>query len=151
MGRERASIAVALMTAMAVIGRVLFGFVIDRMDQRKAAAISAVTQAAALIVMVNTQNEAVLFTASAVFGFSVGNMITLPTLIVQREFSTAAFGVLVSLVTAICQFTYAFGPGIIGLLRDISGSYSVPFYACAAAELIAAAVVLVKGTAQQPV
>lgn len=151
MGRERASIAVALMTAMAVIGRVLFGFVIDRMDQRKAAAISAVTQAAALIVMVNTQNEVVLFTASAVFGFSVGNMITLPTLIVQREFSTAAFGVLVSLVTAICQFTYAFGPGIIGLLRDISGSYSVPFYACAAAELIAAAVVLVKGTAQQPV
>jgi len=151
MGRERASIAVSLMTAMAVIGRVLFGFVIDRMDQRKASAALAVSQAAALIVMVNTQNEAALFAASAVFGFSVGNVITLPTLIVQREFSPAAFGVLVSLVTAICQFTYAFGPGIIGLLRDVFGSYSIPFYACAAAELIAAAIVLVKGKTPQPV
>jgi len=151
MGRERASIAVSLMTAMAVIGRVLFGLVIDRMDQRKASAALAVSQAAALIVMVNTQNEAALFAASAVFGFSVGNVITLPTLIVQREFSAAAFGVLVSLVTAICQFTYAFGPAIIGLLRDVFGSYSVPFYACAVAELIAAAVVLVKGKVEQPV
>ncbi|WP_219340600.1 hypothetical protein, partial [Escherichia fergusonii] len=95
---ERASIAVALMTAMAVIGRVLFGLVVDRMDQRKAAAVSAVSQALALIVMINTRNEAALFTASAVFGFSVGNMITLPSIIVQREFSAVAFGVLVSLV-----------------------------------------------------
>lgn len=150
MGRERASIAVALMTAMAVVGRVLFGFVVDRMDQRKAAAVSALTQAAALLVMINTRNEAALFTASAVFGFSVGNMITLPTLIVQREFSAASFGVLVSLVTAICQFTYAFGPGIIGLLRDAFGSYAVPFYACAALQLIAAAIVLVRGKTLQP-
>ena len=147
MGRERAGIAVALMTAMAVVGRVLFGFVVDRMDQRKAAALSAISQAAALIVMINTRNEVTLFTASAVFGFSVGNMITLPTLIVQREFSAAAFGVLVSLVTAICQFTYAFGPGIVGLLRDIFGSYAVPFYACAALQMIAAAIVLVRGKA----
>lgn len=151
MGRAHASIAVALMTAMAVVGRVLFGFVVDRLDQRKAAAVSAVSQAAALIVMINTRNEVALFTASAVFGFSVGNMITLPTLIVQREFSAASFGVLVSLVTAICQFTYAFGPGVIGLLRDISGSYAVPFYACAALQMIAAVIVLVRARKPQAI
>jgi cyanate permease len=72
-------------------------------------------------------------------------MITLPTLIVQREFSAMSFGVLVSLVTAICQFTYAFGPGVIGLLRDISGSYAIPFYACAGLQVIAATIVLVRG------
>ena len=149
MGRERASIAVALMTAMAVVGRVLFGVVVDRMDQRKAAAVSAISQALALIVMINTSHEAALFAASAVFGFSVGNMITLPSMIVQREFSPAAFGVVVSLVTAICQFTYAFGPGIVGLLRDAFGSYAVPFYACAALELIAAVVVLMRARRPQ--
>jgi len=149
MGRERASIAVALMTAMAVVGRVLFGVVVDRMDQRKAAAMSAISQALALIVMINTSHEAALFAASAVFGFSVGNMITLPSMIVQREFSPAAFGVVVSLVTAICQFTYAFGPGIVGLLRDAFGSYAVPCYACAALELIAAVVVLMRARRPQ--
>src|SRR3954469_15615395 len=33
-GRQQAAIAVALLTAMAVVGRVLFSFVIDRMNQR---------------------------------------------------------------------------------------------------------------------
>lgn len=145
MGRERASIAVSLMTAMAVIGRVGLGTVIDRLDQRKASAASFASQAVALLVMINTQNEYALFAASAVFGFSVGNAITLPSLIVQREFSAASFGVLVSLVTAICQFTYAFGPGLIGLLRDAFGSYTVPFYVCMSFELIAATVVLIRG------
>ena len=148
-GRERAGIAVALMTAMAVIGRVLFGIVVDRMDQRIASSVSAVSQAIALLVIINTRNEFALFAASALFGFSVGNMITLPSMIVQREFSTAAFGVLVSLVTAICQFTYAFGPGIVGLLRDVFGSYTVPFYACAALELIAAVIVLIRAKTPQ--
>jgi MFS family permease len=145
MGRERASIAVSLMTAMAVVGRVGLGTVIDRLDQRKASAASFASQAVALLVMINTRNEYALFIASAVFGFSVGNAITLPSLIVQREFSAASFGVLVSLVTAICQFTYAFGPGLIGLLRDAFGSYTIPFYVCVVFELIATVVVLIRG------
>jgi len=33
------------------------------------------------------------------------------------------------------------------LLRDIFGSYAVPFYACAALQMIAAAIVLVRGKA----
>jgi hypothetical protein len=37
-GRQQAAIAVALLTAMAVVGRVLFSFVIDRMNQRLASA-----------------------------------------------------------------------------------------------------------------
>jgi MFS family permease len=148
-GRERAGIAVALTTAMAVVGRVLFGFVADRMDQRIASSVSAVSQAIALLVVINTRNEVALFTACALFGFSVGNMITLPSLIVQREFSATAFGVLVSLVTAICQFTYAFGPGIVGLLRDLFGSYAVAFYACIALELMAAVLVLVRAKTPQ--
>ena len=97
-----------------------------------------------MLVAINTRNEYALFAASAVFGFTVGNAITLPSLIVQREFSAAAFGVVVSLVIAICQFTYAFGPGLIGLLRDWSGGYAMPFYVCMALELIAAVVVLVR-------
>jgi len=144
MGRDRASIAVSLMTAMAVIGRLLFGAVVDRIDQRKASSVSAISQAIALVVLINTRQDAALFAACALFGFSVGNMITLPSLIVQQEFSAAAFGVVVSLVTAICQFTYAFGPGLIGLLRDAFGGYAVPFYVCAVLQVIAAAIVLIR-------
>jgi MFS family permease len=144
-GRERAAVAVALLTAMAVVGRVLFSTVIDRLNQRLASAISFVSQALALVVIINVHNDIVLIAACALFGFSVGNLITLPSLIVQREFDPRAFGVLVSLITAINQITYAFGPGVIGLLHDVSGSYSLPFYVCIGLELTAAALIMMRG------
>ena len=141
-GRERAAIAVALLTAMAMAGRVLFSTVIDRLNQRLASAISFVSQAVALLIINNSRNDVVLIGCCALFGFSVGNLITLPSLIVQREFDPRWFGVLISLITAINQVTYAFGPGIVGLLRDASGSYALPFYGCIGLELIAAVLIM---------
>jgi MFS family permease len=117
-GREHAATAVALLTAMAVVGRVLFSTVIDRLNQRLASAISFASQAVALAIIINSRNEMLLMAACALFGFSVGNLITLPSLIVQREFDQRSFGVLISLITAINQVTYAFGPGVIGLLGE---------------------------------
>jgi predicted MFS family arabinose efflux permease len=128
-------------------GRVLFSTVIDRLNQRLASAISFVSQAMALAIVINSRDELMLIGACALFGFSVGNLITLPSLIVQREFSPAAFGVLISLITAINQVTYAFGPGVVGLLRDWSGSYTLPFYSCIGLELTAAVLIMVRGRA----
>lgn len=145
-GRARATVAIALLTAMAVVGRVLFSTVIDRLNQRVASALSFVSQALALLVIINFRNDVLLIAACAVFGFSVGNLITLPSLIVQREFDPRSFGVLVSLLTAITQITYAFGPGVIGALRDLSGNYALPFYGCIALELVAAVLVMFRGT-----
>jgi cyanate permease len=144
-GREHAAVAVALLTAMAVVGRVLFSTVIDRLNQRLAAALSFASQAVALLIVINFRDEIVLIAACALFGFSVGNLITLPSLIVQREFDPRAFGVLVSLITAINQVTYAFGPGVVGVLRDLSGSYTLPFSGCIALELTAASLIMVRG------
>lgn len=144
-GRERATVAMALLTAMAVIGRVSFSFVIDQLNQRLASALSFVSQAVALAVIINLHNDIVMIAACGLFGFSVGNLITLPSLIIQREFDPRSFGVLVSLVTAINQITYAFGPGVVGLLRDVSGSYTLPFYGCIGLELVAALAIMMRG------
>jgi predicted MFS family arabinose efflux permease len=130
---------------MAVVGRVLFSTVIDRLNQRLASAISFVSQAVALVIIINVHHDVVLIAACALFGFSVGNLITLPALIVQREFDPRSFGVLVSLITAINQITYAFGPGVIGLLRDASGGYALPFYGCIGLELAAAVLIMIRG------
>jgi MFS family permease len=147
-GRASAALAVSLLTIMAMVGRVLFSAVIDRLDQRLASALSFASQALALAIIINSRNEVVMIGACVVYGFSVGNLITLPSLIVQREFDPKSFGVLISLVTAITQITYAFGPGVVGALRDLSGSYALPFYGCIALELIAAALIMVRGRAR---
>jgi cyanate permease len=148
-GRERAATAMALLTAMAMIGRIAFSTVIDRLNQRLASALSFLSQAVALLIVINARDAILLTAACALFGFSVGNLITLPSLIVQREFDSRSFGVLISLSTAINQITYAFGPGLIGLLHDLSGSYTLPFYGCIALEVTAAALIIVRGRKRQ--
>jgi sugar phosphate permease len=68
-GRSQAGIAVSVTTLMAVIGRLTLGTVIDRLDQRTVTAVSLITQAIALVVMMRATEPALLFAACAVFGF----------------------------------------------------------------------------------
>jgi cyanate permease len=142
MGRNTAGLAVAITTAMAIVGRLALGIIADSADQRVASALSLASQAAALGVMTQTADTATLLGACAVYGFSVGNLITFPALIIQREFEAASFGMLVGLSTAITQFTYAFGPGLLGLVRDATGTYTASIALCIALNLMAAAIVL---------
>jgi len=67
--------------------------------------------------MTQTTQATPLFLAWRVFGFSVGNMVTFPALIVQREFEPASFGLLIALSTAIGQVTYALGPASSAFIR----------------------------------
>jgi cyanate permease len=142
MGRNTAGLAVAITTAMAIAGRLALGLIADRTNQRLASALSLASQAAALGVMTQTTDTATLLAACGVYGFSVGNLITFPALIIQREFDAGSFGMLVALSTAITQFTYAFGPGLLGLVRDATGTYTASIAVCIALNLMAAAIVL---------
>jgi MFS family permease len=143
-GRAGAGWAVAITTAMAVAGRVGLGFVIDRLNQRLASAASFASQALALAAMAFTENPVLLLLACAVFGFSVGNLITFPALIIQREFDAASFGTLTALTIAVCQFTYAFGPGLLGMVRDATGGYAAALFLCVALKLLATAAILIR-------
>ena len=142
-GRTRAGLAVAALTIMAIVGRLALGAFALHLDLRRVTALSLLSQAAALLAMTQTTNAVVLFLACALFGLSAGNLISLPALIIQREFGPMSFGLLVALSTAIGQFTYAFGPGLLGLVRDAAGSYAYALALCMMLELVAAAMILV--------
>jgi MFS family permease len=143
-GRSAAGVAVGITTFMAIVGRLGLGTVIDRLDQRKASAVSMASQAIALAVMTQTTNPTALIVACAVFGFSVGHLITFPALIIQREFEPQSFGMLIGLSTAISQFTYALGPGLLGLIRDLTGGYTASLALCVALDATAAGIILLK-------
>src|SRR5205807_2918560 len=113
-GRSAAGLAVAVTTTAAVVGRLGLGLVVDRLDPRLAAAASFLSQAAALLAIAWSSDASVLLIACAVYGFSVGNLITLPALIVHREFRPVDFGVVVGLSTSVWGTFSAFGPGLVG-------------------------------------
>jgi MFS family permease len=144
-GRSSAGLAVSIMTFMSIAGRFGLGMVVDRFDPRLVTAISIVSQATALLVIRQTDAVPLILAASAVFGFSVGNLITLPPLIIHREFSTASFIVVMGLSTAISGTVGALGPGLIGVIRGWSSDYDAALLVCIVLELVAAAIVVRPG------
>ena len=116
--------------------------VIDRLDPRLVTAVSLVSQAAALLTILQTDAVSIVLAACAVFGLSVGNLITLPPLIIHREFSPASFAVVMGLSSAISGTVGALGPAIVGLVRGWSGDYHAALALCVALELSAAAIVV---------
>lgn len=143
-GRTGAGIAVAVTTAASICGRLAMGAFNDRLNLRAFSAVSLVTQALALVAMTQTAAFWPLLLLCAFYGLSVGNLITLPSLIVQREFPAAAFGMIVALSTAITQYIYAFGPGLLGVVRDASANYTPAIALCVFLNLAAAGIVLLR-------
>jgi cyanate permease len=145
LGPDGTGVAVGSTAAAAVVGRLALGTVIDRLDVRLVSAISFATQAAALLAMIGLGwSPAALFIGSIVFGLSVGNVITLPAVVVQREFAAASFGLMIGLSFAVGQFAFGFGPALLGLARDLAGSYA-PALGISIALEIAAVIVVWRG------
>jgi hypothetical protein len=71
-----------------------------------------------------------------------GNLITLPPLIIHREFEASAFTVVLGLSTAISGIACSFGPALLGLVRGLSGGYDAALAVCIALQLAAAAIAL---------
>jgi MFS family permease len=144
LGREGAGLAVSLTALMAAASRIVVGIFIDRLDQRTVGALLLAAQASALFAVLKFASPHVALLSSAVFGFAVGVMITLPVLIIQRECPPASFGMLSGLTLAIIQTGNALGPSLLGWLRDATGGYVVPIIVCLALEIAAIAIILVR-------
>ncbi len=142
LGRAQVGLSVAILTVAAITGRFVLGALATRLDMRRFTAWSLLSQALALGMLMVTGDALAVFAACALFGLSAGNLLTLPALIIQREFEAASFGMLVGLSWAISQFTYSFGPGLLGIIRDATGGYGVPLALCIALEFGAAALIL---------
>ncbi|MBR1226721.1 MULTISPECIES: MFS transporter [unclassified Bradyrhizobium] len=144
-GRANAGLAVSVMTLMAIAGRFGLGMVVDRFDPRRVTAISIVSQAAALLSILHFDAIPIVLAACAVFGFSVGNLITLPPLIMHREFSAASFVVVMGLSNAISGTIGSLGPAFLGVVQSWTGGYETPIALCIALQLIAAVIVVQRG------
>jgi MFS family permease len=141
-GTGAAGWAVSLTTACAIAGRITTGLVVDRIDRRTAACVNFLVQVAALAILVTAPSAPWLYLGCALFGLAVGNMISLPGLIVQHEFPKAHFARILALVVAINQVTFAFGPALLGALRQVGGSYTLPLAACLGLQVLAAIIVV---------
>ena len=144
LGTARTAMCVSLMALAATVARLALGGIIDRMDARLAASGNFLVQVLGFALLWWQPHEMALTGGSIVVGLAVGNMVSLPGLLVGREFSPAQFAGVISIVTATNQVAFAFAPTLMGVLRDATGGYSAALVLCLVLDL-AAALLIVTG------
>lgn len=139
MGAHNASFAMGLATASAMGGRYLAARLMTRgIDRRQLACLGyAIQMLGTLMLLGLDSHPAVAWVAVLLIGSGIGNATSLPPLIAQTEFSREQTAMVIALMVAISQATYAFAPASFGLIRS---SFSQPGQAIIA--LVVAAVVV---------
>ena len=142
LGAGGAARAVSGTTAAALLGRLATGFVVDRMNRRVVACVTLLIQLAGLTLLARSPSAAGVYAGCALFGLGVGNLTTLPGLILAVEWPREHFSGLVGLVVGINQLTFAFGPALVGVVRDQAGTYAAALGACAVLQVISATLIV---------
>jgi MFS family permease len=123
LGASQAGLAMGLVTAMAIVGRSLIGWVMPSgTDRRLVACGSTAIQMMGCVAFILAAGTSVplLLLGVVLFGAGFGNGTWLPPLIAQVEFVTDDVPRVVALIVAIAQGAYAFAPVVFGLIMEIS-------------------------------
>lgn len=71
-------------------------------------------------------NPALLLVGAVLFGLGIGNLLSLPPLIAQRDRPHAEVARVAAVATAVNQASYAFGPGLFGAALEAFGAWAPP-------------------------
>jgi MFS family permease len=140
-GTVAAGSVVSLTTFAAVVGRIVVGFFVDQFDRRIICGLNFIVQMLGMAVLAMATTPTLLYLGCALFGLGAGNLTSLPGLLVHQEFPRRHFARIVSLVVAINQFSFAFGPTLLGQAEAAVGSYRLGLLLCLSAEALAAIIV----------
>lgn len=141
-GVQAASMLVSAATISAVLGRLLAGWWIGDHDRRIAAALNFGIQMVGVLLLAFGSGWLLLSLGCLLFGLGIGNLTSLPPLIAQKEFNREDVITVVALVVAINQAVFAFAPAVVGLLRDTTTTYTLPFTIIVAIQAVALVIIL---------
>lgn len=122
-GAQRAGVAIAMITLMAIVGRLVIGWLMPiGADRRLVTCVVYGTQLLGSFAFLAAQgsNVPLLLLGIALFGAGFGNATSLPPLIAQVEFVREETQRVVALVVGMGQAAFAFGPAAFGLIRELT-------------------------------
>lgn len=144
LGQAATAACVTAAAMLAFAGRILLAKFSDRLDVRQIAFAVLLTAGASLgLGFLFTDQVWALVLCVLGYGFTAGNITTLPPVIVRREFGAASFGAIFGIAATLMQLMSAMGPAFFGMLYDLSGGYRLPLGLAALLNILAAIVILI--------
>jgi predicted MFS family arabinose efflux permease len=139
--RSQAALAVTVTTIGSIVARTLVGLVADRLDKRRMAAVLFVAQAAAILLYLVVHDTVPIYLAALLFGFTVGNVYLVQSLLVGELFGLVSFATVYGMIALTGQIGSGLSLVAVGALVDAHG-YTAPFLFLAVLDVVAAAAVL---------
>jgi MFS family permease len=108
-------------------GRLLVGWLSDRIDRRRAALLALGLQVLAFLGFASANGLAMLYPAAVAFGFGYGGAVAVFPALVADYFGRANAGAIVGRMFASAGTMAAVGPYVAALIFDATGSYRSAF------------------------
>ncbi|MBT5775555.1 MAG: MFS transporter [Dehalococcoidia bacterium] len=140
--RNAAALALSTTAAGSIIARLIVGLFADAIDKRWLTVVLFAVQASAVLLVLRTENVAATYALTLTFGFTIGNIYMMQSLLVSEIFGMVSFGAVFGIVALAGQAGSGLGPFVVGFLEDRTGSYDAPFTIAALVTYAAAFVVL---------
>ena len=149
-GRSNAAFALSVTAFGSIVARLVVGTFADRVDKRGLTMVLFVLQAAAVAGVVFTDSVVLTYACTLVFGFTIGNVYMMMSLLVGEVFGLVSIGAVFGLVSLVGQIGSGVGPFAVGWLEDASGGYQLPFTITAIVTAAASAVIAAARPAPAP-
>jgi len=123
-----AALAVATFSLFSGIFGMAFGLVVRRIGVRASLLITSWVMIWAVIALEGLSNVAQAFMAAAIFGAAIGGVLPVLPVAWADFFGRQSYGAIRGFALSVQVVAQASGPLISGILRDITGTYSMSLY-----------------------
>jgi MFS family permease len=131
---------VSLIFAFAALGKVLMGYIADRLSARVALVVCFLTQAAALSLVFGTASIGMILIFVPTYGMMIAAPLMLLPLLTAESLGIKRYGFLSGLAGLAQTFGAMLGPIVAGRIFDVTRSYAVAFELCITVMIIAAVI-----------
>ncbi len=138
----KAAWVLSTMAGFGVLGKVLFGWIADRVPKRVAIWIATGLQGLGVVLISNVQEYGSLLLAGTIFGLGMGGVIPLWGALIGAGFGRQAFGRVMGLMGPVMLPVHILGIPYAGWIYDRTGSYEIAFLTFIGIYVLAIAVLL---------
>jgi MFS family permease len=135
---QRASLLISVVAGFSMLGKVGFGALIDRLDERITFYLMVGVQTAGWLILLFASGLSGLLCATALFGFGAGGNLPISGGVVAAVFGRESFGRVMGLMTPFMLLFTVVTPPLVGHVYDRSGSYDLAFRLLALGTIAAA-------------
>lgn len=137
-----AATVVSTFSVFSAIAGLLYGAIARRTSIALSLATVGAAMAASTWLMIHVDGPTDGYLAAALFGVGIGGLLTMLPIAWADTFGRASFGAIRGIALTIQVLAQAIGPVLSGVLRDLSGNYSLSLWTLAACAATAAVIAL---------